>query len=146
MHPDWLACFVVLVLFSVSSFTGSAADLRIGIIGCDTSHVIEFTEALNNPNAKDHVAGGRIVAAFKGGSMDIASSSNRLEGYSKKLQEKYGVKMCDSIEDFSIGIVGAGGRLAHNMPGPNKAGDVIDMPVGMVVLQACIEPDDLLGT
>jgi len=32
--------------------------------------------------------------------MDIASSSNRLEGYSKKLQEKYGVKMCDSIEDL----------------------------------------------
>jgi hypothetical protein len=47
------------------------ADLRLGIIGCDTSHVTAFTEALNNPEAKGHVAGAKVVAAFKGGSKDI---------------------------------------------------------------------------
>ena len=56
------------------------ADLRIGIIGCDTSHVIAFTEILNNPSAKDHVDGGKVVAAFKGGSPDVSSSATRVEG------------------------------------------------------------------
>src|SRR5258706_13226521 len=76
------------------------ADLRIGIIGCDTSHVTAFTETLNNPDAKGHVAGGKVVAAFKGGSEDISSSASRVEGYAKTLQTKYGVKLYDSIEEM----------------------------------------------
>ena len=76
------------------------ADLRIGIIGCDTSHVTAFTETLNNPQAKGHVAGGKVMAAYKGGSADIPSSIEHIEGYSKTLHEKYGVKIYDSIEDL----------------------------------------------
>jgi hypothetical protein len=77
-----------------------AADIRIGIIGCDTSHVTAFTESLNNPDAKEHIEGGKIVAAFKGGSPDIPSSANRVEGYAKTLQNKFGVKFYDSIEEM----------------------------------------------
>ena len=77
-----------------------ASDLRIGIIGTDTSHVTAFAETLNNPNAKDHVPGGKIVAAYKGGSKDIPSSANRVEEYSKTLQKKYNVKIYDSIEEM----------------------------------------------
>lgn len=76
------------------------ADLRLGIIGCDTSHVVAFTETLNNPAAKGHVAGGKVVAAYKGGSADIPSSISKVEGYSKTLQEKYGVKIYDTIEEL----------------------------------------------
>ena len=76
------------------------ADLRIGIIGCDTSHVVAFTETLNDPQAKGHIPGGKIVAAYKGGSADIPSSISHVEGYAKTLQEKYGVKMYDSIEEM----------------------------------------------
>jgi hypothetical protein len=76
------------------------ADLRIGIIGCDTSHVVAFTETLNDPQAKGHIPGGKIVAAYKGGSPDIPSSISHVEGYAKTLQEKYGVKMYDSIEEM----------------------------------------------
>jgi hypothetical protein len=76
------------------------ADLRLGIIGCDTSHVIAFTEILNNPEAKGHVAGGKLVAAYKGGSADIPSSIGHTEGYSKTLREKYGVKIYDTIEEM----------------------------------------------
>jgi hypothetical protein len=81
-----------------------AADLRIGIIGCDTSHVTAFTEVLNNPQAKGHVPGGKVVAAYKGGSADIPSSIERVGGYSKTLQEKYGVKMCDTIEELCTNV------------------------------------------
>jgi len=75
-------------------------EIRIGIIGCDTSHVIAFTETLNDPAAKGHVPGGKVVAAYRGGSPDIPDSASRLDGYTKTLQEKYGVRMCDTIEEL----------------------------------------------
>jgi predicted dehydrogenase len=76
----------------------NAAELRIGIIGCDTSHDTAFTETFNNPQSKDYVPGGRVVAAFKGGSPDIPSSASRVEGIAKTLHDKYGVTIYDSIE------------------------------------------------
>ena len=92
------ACGIAFAWFVCSTVFG--ADLRIGIIGCDTSHVTAFTETLNNPDAKNHVPGGRIVAAYKGGSPDIPSSASRVEEYAKTLREKYGVKFYDHIEDL----------------------------------------------
>ncbi len=78
--------------------TACPADMRLGIIGLDTSHVTAFTELLNNPKAKDHVPGARVVAAFKGGSADIPSSIGKVEEYTTELRDKYGVKICDTIE------------------------------------------------
>jgi hypothetical protein len=89
----------LLIGAALSSYAASG-DLRIGMIGLDTSHVTAFTELLNNPQAKNYVPGGKVVAAFKGGSPDIESSHTRVEGYTKQLQEKYGVKIVDSIEDL----------------------------------------------
>ena len=54
-----------------------AADLRLGIIGTDTSHVIAFAKALNDPAAPDHVAGARI-AAYKEGSPELKESGSRI--------------------------------------------------------------------
>jgi hypothetical protein len=84
----------------VMGLAAFGADLRIGIIGCDTSHVIAFTEVLNNQQAKGHVPGGKVVAAFRGGSPDIPSSANRVEEYSAKLKEQYGVRFYDTIEEL----------------------------------------------
>lgn len=78
----------------------AAAELRLGLIGLDTSHVIAFTSLLNDPNHKSHVPGGRVVAAFKGGSPDIESSAKRVDGYTQQLQDKFGVKIVDSIEEL----------------------------------------------
>ncbi|HUF62725.1 MAG TPA: Gfo/Idh/MocA family oxidoreductase [Verrucomicrobiales bacterium] len=76
----------------------ATADLRLGIIGLDTSHAPAFTELLNNSEAKDHVPGARVVAAYPGGSADIESSANRVEGYTAALRDKFGVRICESIE------------------------------------------------
>jgi len=38
----------VLGLLTLCMLAATAADLRLGIIGTDTSHVIEFTELLND--------------------------------------------------------------------------------------------------
>src|SRR5262249_59430195 len=62
--------------------TQTAAPLRLGIIGLDTSHVLRFTELLNDPSNPDHVAGARVVAAFKGGSPDM----ERSEEHTSELQ------------------------------------------------------------
>ncbi len=87
---------LVSTLATASSF---AAELRIGMIGLDTSHSTEFTRRFNDANDKNYIPGGKVVAAFKGGSPDIVKESwSRVEGYTKELQEKYGVKIVDSIE------------------------------------------------
>src|SRR5512137_1781297 len=91
---------MLLAVGLVGCAAARGADLRIGIIGCDTSHVPAFTEILNNPTAKGHIPGGKVVAAYKGGSPDIPSSISRVPEYSKTLQEKYGVKFYDNIEEM----------------------------------------------
>ncbi|HEY3862434.1 MAG TPA: Gfo/Idh/MocA family oxidoreductase [Verrucomicrobiae bacterium] len=70
------------------------------MIGLDTSHVVEFARRLNDSADKDFIPGARVVAAFKGGSPDIPESWNRVEGYTKTLSEKYGVKIVDSIAEL----------------------------------------------
>lgn len=78
----------------------TAADIRVGIIGLDTSHVVAFTRLLNDPDAKDHVRGAKVVAAFKGGSPDIASSRDRIDGFTRELTEQFGVKIYSTIEEM----------------------------------------------
>ncbi len=88
----------LILLFSGASL--AAAELRIGMIGLDTSHVTAFTELLNDPAHKKHVPGGKVVAAFKGGSQDVEASRTRVEGYTRTLQEKFGVKIVPTIEEL----------------------------------------------
>jgi len=75
-----------------------AADIRLGIIGTDTSHVPAFTQMLNSePGAKDHIPGARVVAAYKGGSPDIESSISRVDQYAEEVHAKYGVEIVPDI-------------------------------------------------
>ena len=87
----------LLCVLSVA-LTASAADLRLGIVGTDTSHTVAFASVLNDPANKDHVAGARIVAAYKGGSPDIPESWNRVEKFSSELQSKWGVELVPDIK------------------------------------------------
>lgn len=90
----------ILTALTTTVSLASAAELRLGMIGLDTSHVAAFTKLLNDPKAKDHVEGGKVVAAFKGGSPDIESSWSRVDKYAEQLQKDYGVKLYDSIEEM----------------------------------------------
>ena len=88
---------------------GSAADLRLGVIGTDTSHAVAFAKALNNPGDPKHVSGARIVIAFKGGSPDVEDSSSRVEKFASQLRNQFGVKflntipeMCDSVDGILL--------------------------------------------
>lgn len=76
------------------------ASLKIGLVGLDTSHVVAFTQILNDPSRPDHVPGGRVVAAFKGGSPDVESSASRVDKFTEELRGKWGVEVVDSIEEL----------------------------------------------
>jgi len=71
-------------------------DLRAGIIGTDTSHVPAFTGMFrSHPEWRI-----KVVAAFKGGSPDLPTSANRVEGFAKTIHDKYGVEIVGSIEEL----------------------------------------------
>ncbi len=73
-----------------------AADLRIGIVGTDTSHVGAFTRILNDASAPGHITGARVVAAYKGGT-DLPQSATRVEKFAADLQSRWGVELVPDI-------------------------------------------------
>lgn len=82
--------------------TSQADDgvLRVGILGCDTSHVIAFTKLMNDPKATGDLAKVQVTAAFPGGSPDLPSSRDRIDGFVKQLRDM-GVKIVDSPEQLA---------------------------------------------
>lgn len=101
-----LAALVVPLVVATMVGGGDAAataPLRIGLIGLDTSHVVQFTSMLNDPSHPDHVAGGRVVAAFKGGS-DVEASATRIERFTSEVTKKWGVELVDSIEALCLEV------------------------------------------
>jgi predicted dehydrogenase len=78
--------------------TPAPAPLRIGLIGLDTSHVVQFTSILNDSSHPQHLPGARVVAAFKGGSPDVEASATRIERFTAEVTQKWGVERVDSIE------------------------------------------------
>lgn len=91
---------MALILSLALAALANAAELRLGMIGMDTGHSINFTELLNDPKAKDHIPGARVVAAYKVSSPDIQSSWSRVDGNAEKLRKDFGVKFYDSIEEL----------------------------------------------
>jgi len=79
-------------------------NLRLGLIGLDTSHVEGFAALLNDPKNPDHVPGGTIVAGFPGGSPDFPLSASRVDGYTQKLRETYQVKMLATPRDVAASV------------------------------------------
>jgi predicted dehydrogenase len=88
------------VLGALACATAFGADLRIGIIGTDTSHVPAFTKVLNDSTSPDHIPGARVVAAYKGGSPDLESSHTRVDKFAEEIRTKYGVEIVASIEEL----------------------------------------------
>lgn len=94
----------LIVLLLLTSLALRAEDLRLGMIGLDTSHVTAYLNIFNDPKFRDHVPGAKIVAGFKGGSPDVESSRSRVDGFTKTAVEKFGVKMYDRIEELAQNV------------------------------------------
>jgi predicted dehydrogenase len=104
MVARWSFLIASLFLLSFMSPLSAGAQetgkiIRVGIIGLDTSHVVAFTKALNGPRKAEGLAGVQVVAAFPGGSPDIASSRDRIEGFTQQVREM-GVEIVGSIDEL----------------------------------------------
>ncbi len=94
---------VILVLAFVT-MTGVAPSfavetLRAGLVGCDTSHVIAFTKALNGQGNEDKYSGVRVVCAYPGGSEDIPASRDRVPVFTAQLSDM-GVEIVDTLDEL----------------------------------------------
>lgn len=74
----------------------SAEEIKVGIIGLDTSHAIAFTKIFNNPKAEGDLAACHVVAAYPKGSPSIPSSVSRVPGYTEQMKG-FGVEIVDTI-------------------------------------------------
>ena len=96
---------LVAGIFASSLFAGEcfadapAKKIRIGIIGCDTSHVPAFTKTINDPKAVGDLADMTVVAAYPGGSPDLPASWDRVKKYSDELRGM-DVEIVDSIDEL----------------------------------------------
>jgi hypothetical protein len=97
-----LCRFVVLLLLVASGDLSLAKEgvLRAGIVGCDTSHVIAFTDLINDPAASGPLAKVEVTVAFPGGSPDLPASRDRVAGYVDQLRKK-GITIVDSLEKLA---------------------------------------------
>jgi hypothetical protein len=90
--------FIVLPLCCMT-LTVFAQDKKIGIIGLDTSHSIEFTKMLNDPNSNSSFKEFRVVAAYPNGSRTIKSSYERIPKYIETVKA-YEVEIVGSIAEL----------------------------------------------
>jgi predicted dehydrogenase len=88
---------VLLITFLLGILSVAEAQIKIGIIGLDTSHAIAFTKFLNGVDKKEEFKDFKIVAAYPYGSKTIKSSSDRIPGYIDQVKE-LGVEIVPSIE------------------------------------------------
>jgi len=105
-HTAWMSTATAFLSFIVclTAVRGIAADkpdwatmdIRAGIIGTDTSHVPAFTAGFHkHPEWRI-----RVVAAYKGGSLDLPISADRVEKFAADIRDKHGVEIVYSIEDL----------------------------------------------
>jgi predicted dehydrogenase len=87
-----------VAMVGMAAHGNEATGLRIGLLGLDSSHAVAFTELINDASRPDHVPGGRVVAAFKGGSPGIAMSATRIEKFTADVTGRLNIPLVDSIE------------------------------------------------
>ena len=115
-----------LLLTFAFAAVAMAEDLRIGLIGLDTSHVIAFTKIINDPKATGPLANAKVVAAFKGGSRDIPSSADRIDKYTETLTNEYGLKLYPTIAELCKNVDAIMLESVDGRPKVRQAIPVID--------------------
>lgn len=94
-----IATFALAVMAALPLLAADPPQIKVGIIGLDTSHAIAFTKELNSATAKEDVSNCRVVAAYPKGSPDIESSTSRVPKYIEDVKGM-GVEIVDSIDEL----------------------------------------------
>ena len=115
-----------LLLSFAFAALAAAKEIRIGLIGLDTSHVVAFTKIINDPKAPGPLANAKVVAAFKGGSRDIPSSADRIDKYTETLTKEYGLKLYPTIAELCKNVDAVMLESVDGRPKVRQAIPVID--------------------
>jgi len=75
-------------------------DIKVGMVGLDTSHCEAFVKVLNYEDSPHHVPGATVVAAYPGGSELCAVSRDRVGKFTEAIRDQHGIALCDSIEEL----------------------------------------------
>ncbi|MDD2475094.1 MAG: Gfo/Idh/MocA family oxidoreductase [Dysgonamonadaceae bacterium] len=134
---SFIIIFLGTVLFTLQ------AQVKIGIIGLDTSHATAFTKLLNGDDKKAEYSDFKIVAAYPHGSRTIQSSIDRIPKYTEEVKT-YGVEIVNSIEELLSKVdcvmleTNDGNVHLEQAEKVFKAGKIvfIDKPVGADLAQA----------
>jgi hypothetical protein len=98
---SFAACLFVVGLASALPLTAQeqpAMELRIGMIGLDTSHVPAFTRIFNRPQAEGDLAAMKVVVGYPGGT-DLPASRDRVAGFTEQLRGM-GVEIVETIPEL----------------------------------------------
>lgn len=135
-----LSCMLLLL---AGIFVALQAQVKIGIIGLDTSHATAFTKLLNGEDKKAEHKEFKIVAAYPYGSKTIKSSMDRIPTYTEEVQ-KHGVEIVNSIAELLAKVdcvmleTNDGNVHLEQAEEVFKAGKIvfIDKPIGASLAQA----------
>jgi len=72
---------------------------RIGMIGLDTGHCMDFTRIFNAPGAGDKYRGYKVTAAYPKGTELIKEWKDRIPQITQEMKEQ-GVEIVDSMEEL----------------------------------------------
>lgn len=81
-----------------------ATEIRIGMVGLDTSHCEAFAKILHDESYEYHLPGARIVAAYPGISRQFSMSYERVARYTDILHNQYGVALYDDLSTLAADV------------------------------------------
>ena len=74
--------------------------MKLGIIGLDSSHAVQFSRILNGERELFHIGGHPVTAAYPGPvSQDFDMSRDRMENFTREVAGDWGVKLYSSIAE-----------------------------------------------
>lgn len=94
-----IAGTTMAVLPNFYAMATSSKEIKIGIVGLDTSHSVAFTKLLNARPAKAGHEGVKVVAAFHAEGSNIESNIKRLPGFVTEMKG-LGVRIVGTMEEL----------------------------------------------
>lgn len=125
-----LIAFLITFVMSSAGMSQEKKIFRLGMIGLDTSHVVAFTNEINKKTAEH---GCRVVVGYPGGSPDVSSSANRVEGFTKQLKEKHGLEIVGSVEELCKKVDGVLLESVDGRPHLKQARPVIEAGIPLFI-------------
>lgn len=105
-------------------------ELKIGMVGLDTSHCEAFAKILHDEAYEYHLPGARIVGVYPGGSAQFAKSRERVAGFTETLHKSYDAKLYDDLATLADAVDAI---LLESVDGRQHAEQFAQLAVGKPV-------------